>query len=180
MQISRVPLPAVSRALIPTRAYHGTAGTITFGSGSNTFGMTFVDIGNAGNATDTTGDPNPAGAVGWNEAARFTNWLNTSTGGFAAYNFAGATGVNDPIVTQAGGLSPYGIMGLGGNVWECEETSNDLNESSSSSVRGVRGGNWDGDSYVLSSSVRSSDSPAGENGSVSFRVASLSSSASVP
>ena len=54
--------------------------------------MTFVDIGNAGNATDTTGDPNPAGAVGWNEAARFTNWLNTSTGGFAAYNFAGATG----------------------------------------------------------------------------------------
>ena len=88
--------------------------------------------------------------------------------------------MNDPIVTQAGGLSPYGIMGLGGNVWECEETSNDLNESSSSSVRGVRGGNWDGDSYVLSSSVRSSDSPAGENGSVSFRVASLSSSASVP
>ena len=118
--------------------------------------------------------------MGWNEAARFTNWLNTSTGGFAAYNFAGATGVNDPIVTQAGGLSPYGIMGLGGNVWECEETSNDLNESSSSSVRGVRGGNWDGDSYVLSSSVRSSDSPAGENGSVSFRVASLSSSASGP
>ncbi|MCX7389381.1 MAG: SUMF1/EgtB/PvdO family nonheme iron enzyme [Planctomycetales bacterium] len=112
--------------------------------------------------------------MGWNEAARFTNWLNTSTGGFAAYNFAGATGVNDPIVTQAGGLSPYGIMGLGGNVWECEETSNDLNESSSSSVRGVRGGNWSNYySADLSSSARLNFFvPADEHIGLGFRVAS--------
>ena len=164
---------------------YATAGLITFGSGGNQFTMNFVDIGNAGNADDTTGAPNPAGAVAyayglgkyevsedmitkynsnygtanslaitkdtrgvdkpatnvsWNEAARFTNWLNTSTGGFAAYNFAGATGVNDPIVTQAGGLSPYGIMGLGGNVYEWEETAFNLRNSSGSSDRGARGG----------------------------------------
>jgi len=116
---------------------YATAGTITFGCGSNQFTMNFVDIGNAGNADDTTGKPNPAGAVGsayglgkyevsedmitkfnasqslqitmdnrgvnqpatgvsWNEAARFTNWLNTSTGGSAAYNFT-TSGVNDNI-----------------------------------------------------------------------------------
>ncbi len=41
------------------------AGTVTFGSGSNQFNMEFVTIGNPGNAADTTGDPNPAGAVGY-------------------------------------------------------------------------------------------------------------------
>jgi len=35
----------------------------TFGSGLNTFDIEFVNIGNPGNADDTTGDPNPAGKV---------------------------------------------------------------------------------------------------------------------
>ena len=275
---------------------YATAGLITFGSGGNQFTMNFVDIGNAGNADDTTGSPNPAGAVAyayglgkyevsedmitkfnasqslqitkdtsgvdkpatnvsWNEAARFTNWLNTSTGGSAAYNFT-TSGVNDNIalwgsgdagydasnpyrnslatyvlpsmdewykaayynpttgtyfdfpngsdtaptavvsgtadntavysqsgpadVNLAGGLSPYGIMGLGGNVWEWEETSFDLNNSSGSSVRGVRGGGWNNSSIFSSSSVWSSLNPANASPNVGFRVASLSSSASVP
>jgi len=110
----------------------------TFGSGANQFSMDFVTIGNPGNAADTTGSPNPAGAVAytynlgkyevsrdmitkansagslgitlqdmtsyggngvnrpaagisWNEAAKFVNWLNTSTGGTAAYKFVGGT-----------------------------------------------------------------------------------------
>jgi hypothetical protein len=236
------------------------AGTVTFGSGGNTFNMDFVTIGNAGNAADTTGVPSPAGAVGyeygigkfevsedmitkfnasqllqitkdtrgtakpatnvsWNEAARFVNWLNTSTGGSAAYKFT-TLGVNDNIalwtasdtldyeatnpyrskratyvlpsfnewykaayynptnstyydfpngrntaptavasgtadntavyngqsgpadVDQAGGLSPYGVMGLGGNVREWDESSSDLLNSSDSSSRGFRGGIW--------------------------------------
>ena len=41
------------------------AGAITFGTGGNTFNMEFVTIGNPGNAADTTGTPNPAGAVGY-------------------------------------------------------------------------------------------------------------------
>ena len=119
------------------------AGIMTFGSGANQFSMDFVTIGSPGNAADTTGSPNPAGAVGytyqmgkyevsrdmiikataagslgitlsdmsvfggnganrpttgvsWNEAARFVNWLNTSSGGSAAYNFT-TTGANDYI-----------------------------------------------------------------------------------
>ncbi len=284
---------------------YATAGLITFGSGGNTFNMEFVAIGDAGNLDDTTGAPNPAGAVAyayglgkyevsedmitkynsnygtanslaitkdtrgvdkpatsvsWNEAARFTNWLNTSTGGSAAYKFT-TGGVNDNIalwgsgdagydasnpyrnslakyvlpsmdewykaayynpttstyfdyangsdtaptavasgtaantavygqtfaqgpadVTQAGGLSPYGIMGLGGNVFEWEETSLDLNNSSGSSDRGIRGGSWDFNSSNLSSSTRFNGHPANDRDDVvGFRVASLSSSAaSVP
>ena len=272
------------------------ADIITFGSGANAFNMEFVTIGNAGNADDTTGNPNPAGSVAyeyrmgkfeisedmitkfnasqalqitkdtrgtnkpatsvsWNEAARFTNWLNTSTGGFAAYNFT-TGGVNDNItpwtvadvldydasnpyrslrtnyvlpsmdewykaayynpltstysnfangldtaptavasgtaantavyngqagpadITLAGGLSPYGIMGLGGNAFEWEETAFSLNNSSGSSARVIRGGNWFNDSSVLSSSTRIGGfDPANEFIDIGFRVASLSSSA---
>ncbi|MFM7930361.1 MAG: SUMF1/EgtB/PvdO family nonheme iron enzyme, partial [Pirellula sp.] len=171
--------------------------------------------------------------VSWNEAARFVNWLNTSTGGSAAYKFT-TSGVNDNIalwdetetldydasnryrskrakyvlpsynewykaayynpndstyydfpngsntaptavasgttagtavynrtlaqgpadVTQAGGLSPYGVMGLGGNAFEWEESSVNLANSSGSSNRGVRGGCWLNDAFFLNSSYR--------------------------
>jgi len=277
------------------------AGTVTFGTGAYQFSMEFVTIGNPGNPADTTGTPNPAGAVGyeygigkfevsedmitkfnasqslqitmdslgtnkpatsvsWNEAARFVNWLNTSTGGFAAYKFT-TSGVNDDIalwtaadtldydaanpyrskratyvlpsynewykaayynpsnstyydftngsdtaplavasgtldntavygqtftqgpadVDQSGGLSPYGVMGLGGNVYEWEESSFDLANSSGNSVRAARGGSWgDFSSFLLSSSARgNAGSPSNENIlAVGFRVASLSPSAS--
>ena len=275
------------------------AGTVSFGSGSNTFSMEFVEIGSPGNADDTTGDPTTAGkvdytyqmgkfevsedmiikfndsqalaittdtrgtdkpatSVSWNEAARFVNWLNTSTGGTEAYQFT-TSGVNDNIalwtsgdagfdasnpfrnslatyvlpsmdewykaayydpvsmtyfdfptgsdtdptavasgttagtavydqsfaadpadITQAGGLSPFGIMGLGGNVFEWEETTLDLTNGSGSSSRGVRGGFWFFNSDLLSSSTRDSLNPAIESDFVGFRVASLSSTAAVP
>ncbi len=283
------------------------AGVVTFGSGANTFNMEFVTIGNPGNAADTTGDPNPAGAVGytygigkfevsrdlitkfnasqslqitldtsfggigankpargvsWNEAARFVNWLNTNTGGFAAYKFttggvnddievwnasdildydplnpyrskratyvlpsynerykaayynpndstyydfpngsntaplavASGTGLNTAVynqshsqgpadVDQAGGLSPYGVMGLGGNVWEWEESSFYLVNSTGSSLRGYRGSGWWVDNPVfLSTSNRGGFAPSHEDFSLGFRVATLSPSSppSVP
>ena len=187
---------------------------------------------------DTRGVDKPATNVSWNEAARFTNWLNTSSGYAAAYKFdvngdsqvwtisdagyaalnpyrnslanyvlpsmdewykaayydpttttyfdyatgsntapaavvsgngTGSNGNNEAVyngqlgpadITSAGGLSPYGIMGLGGNVFEWEETSFDLNNSSSSSARGFRGGYWNINSLALSSSPRSSGNPA--------------------
>ena len=42
------------------------------------------------------GADKPATNVSWNEAARFVNWLNTSQGHQAAYNFT-SNGVNDDI-----------------------------------------------------------------------------------
>lgn len=105
----------------------------TFGSGANSFSIDFVEIGNPGNAADTTGYGSvaytyklgkyevsrdmvtkanaegglgitladmstyggngvnrPATGISWIEAARFVNWLNTSTGGQAAYKFDGS------------------------------------------------------------------------------------------
>ena len=277
-----------------------SAGAVTFGTGANTFTMDFTTIGSPGNADDTTGDPNPAGAVGytyqmgtyevsedmitkynanfgtanslaitksargadkpatdvsWNEAARFVNWLNTSQGYQAAYNFT-TTGVNDNIalwssgdawqqdgenlfrnkdahfwlpsmdewykaafydpvtdtyreyatanglvptavasgtgantavfggqyevadITLAGGLSAFGVMSLSGNVWEWDETSYDLSNSSASSSRGLRGGYWHSFSFDVSSSVRYDYNPVYEGDyGLGFRVASHSSAA---
>jgi formylglycine-generating enzyme required for sulfatase activity len=302
-RLSVLSVVAGALATVASMAAPSFAAVVSFGSGSNQFNMEFVTIGNAGNAADTTGAPNPAGAVGyeygigkfevsedmiakfnasqslqitkdtrgtakpatsvsWNEAARFVNWLNTSTGGFAAYNFT-TGGVNDDIalwtaadtldydaanpyrslratyvlpsynewykaayynptnstyynfangsdtrptavvsgtasktavytlfgeasptgpadVNLAGGLSPYGVMGLGGNVYELEESSGDLANSSGSSSRGIRGGSWDVGlgSGPLSSSARSGQALAGDGlNFIGFRVASLSSSA---
>ena len=176
--------------------------------------------GGLGIPKDVRGPNKPATSVSWNQAARFINWLNTSTGSTPAYKFAiqpGESGYSsnaniqlwtpsdagynpsdlyrnslakyflpsddewykaayyDPIadvyydyptgsdtaptkvasgttagtavwgwsttadpadITLAGGLSPYGTMAQGGNVWDWEETDFDLvNDSISSTTR---------------------------------------------
>lgn len=45
-------------------------------------------------------------------------------------------------VMQAGGLSPYGVMGLAGNVVEWQETEKDLINDNGPSDRMARGGHW--------------------------------------
>jgi formylglycine-generating enzyme len=111
--------------------FAGVARADTFGSGTNSFNINFVTIGNPGNAPDTVGAPFQAGAVGyvfqigkyeiseqmvdkanvlgglgitkdtrgpdkpatsinWFEAAKFVNWLNTSSGFSPAYKFDAA------------------------------------------------------------------------------------------
>lgn len=199
----------------------------------------------------------PATGVSWNEAARFVNWLNTSSGSVPAYKFSlqpGQTGysANDNIqlwtpsdagynpnnlyrnslaryflpsidewykaayydpnsgtyfdyptgsnsaptavfsgtapgtavfnhsessgpaeITLAGGLSPYGTMAQGGNVYEYEETDYDFVNDSSSSERGERGGRWGGSFSVMSSSLRFSSDPTLESdNTVGLRIAS--------
>ena len=96
----------------------------------------------------------------------------------AVYGQSTAQGPAD--VKKAGGLSPYGVMGLGGNVFEWEESSADLSNSAGGSVRGFRGGNWLGDSSMLSSSSRLSGATDFEDNEVGFRVASYNSDAVVP
>lgn len=85
--------------------------------------------------------------------------------GTAVYNSV----ASQPADTgAAGGLSPYGTMGQGGNVWEWNETA------TIGSLRGVRGGSWDDDSDDLLASSRGGSPPPfhySYNG-VGFRVAS--------
>jgi formylglycine-generating enzyme required for sulfatase activity len=201
---------------------------------------------------DNRGMNKPATGVSWNEAARFVNWLNTSSGGFPAYKFT-TSGVNDNIalwtasdtldydvsnpfrslranyvlpdtnewykaayfnpatstyydypygsdsaptavasgtdadtavynaqsgpavINSAGGLSPFGVMGLGGNVAEWEETEYDYLNDSISSFRGIRGGSYFESGFAtLTSESRALGDPSVEAFNLGFRVVSLS------
>lgn len=75
-------------------------------------------------------------------------------------------------VNQAGGLSAYGTMGQGGNVWEWSESAWDESNDSSSESRVFRGGFWGNfDEIYLSSSYRYFIDPVNEYYNVGFRVA---------
>ncbi|MFN9349093.1 MAG: SUMF1/EgtB/PvdO family nonheme iron enzyme [Planctomycetota bacterium] len=86
-------------------------------------------------------------------------------------------------VHLAGGLSPYGVMGLEGNAWEWEESSFDVStgnyNTNGSSIRGFRGGDFTSDN--ISSSLRRWEYPmALDSESLGFRVVRLSAGGEVP
>lgn len=200
----------------------------------------------------------PATGVSWFEAARFVNWLNTSQGYQAAYNFDSngdfqiwsladawqVDGVNlfrhrnarywlpsvdewykaayfnplnstystfangldvPPIATgggtlsntavynqqllqgpaevlNAGGPSPFGVMGLEGNAWEWQETEVDLQNNDSTAERILRGGSWASPQTALSRSVWADPPsfPVNQGTDVGFRVAGFSNANAVP
>jgi formylglycine-generating enzyme required for sulfatase activity len=90
--------------------------------------------------------------------------------GSAVYNSVAAV---PAIVDSAGGLSPYGTMGQGGNVREWNESAADGSNNTSSEGRALRGGYWLNPSTSLRSSSRSNLGPSFEDSIVGFRVASV-------
>ena len=205
---------------------------------ANAAGSLLITYGSASSTVDK-----PATGISWYEAARYVNWLNTSTGGTAAYKFSGSTfqlwsstdagynannlfrnslakywlpssnewykgaygspngtwynyptgsdsaprevasgtaantavyGQNGPAdIYSAGGLSPYGTMAQGGNVWEWNETAYDGTNNTAGENRELRGGAWNVISVGLDASNRSNYSPTLEVNQIGFRVASI-------
>lgn len=76
-------------------------------------------------------------------------------------------------VDSAGGLSPYGVMGMSGNVMEWEESSLDLLNSSGASLRGLRGGNYEQSQDEISKYFRIADAPSWAYYNIGFRVVTL-------
>ncbi len=204
-------------------------------------------LGGLGITKDTRGPDKPATSVSWYEAAKFVNWLNTSTGNHPAYKFdsngnfelwqpsdpgympgilfrnslakyflpsvdewykaayydpsAGVyyrypTGSNDEPtfvpsgtapgtavyffqsgpadIMQAGGLSPYGTMGQGGNAAEWNETSfSRFPNSPDVSGRVFRGGDWDQVAAEMSRGGGNAFLPDIERANIGFRVAGI-------
>jgi len=93
---------------------------------------------------------------------------NSGTAVYAQLFEQGPSGVD-----VAGGLSPYGTMGQGGNVWEWNESAFDGDNSSSSEDRAIRGGGWFYSEFFLRSSGRFNFAPKSESSDVGFRVASV-------
>lgn len=206
-------------------------------------------LGGLGITIDSRGPDYPATSVTWFEAARFVNWLNTSTGGAPAYKFdasgnfqlwapsdpgydatnlyrnklaryflpstdewhkaayydgaagvyydypTGSDSVPDGIdfpgdtefdavffdggnnlgpndIFNVGIASPNGVFGLGGNVFEWDETAFDRNNDSPSEQRRASGGSWQTQEFVLeASNTLGGTTPTFQGSSVGFRVA---------
>jgi hypothetical protein len=211
---------------------------ITKANTAGSLGITMSDLtGYGGNGVNK-----PATGVTWFDAAKYVNWLNTSTGGTAAYKFVGGTfqlwsagdagynannlyrnslakyviasrdewykgaygspngtwynyptgsdtapsavnggtaantavygGRSGPAdITSAGGLSPYGTMGQGGNAFEWNETAFDGSNNTAGEGRELRGDSWIYPSEYLLASTRNINSPTDVYDDIGFRVA---------
>jgi formylglycine-generating enzyme required for sulfatase activity len=90
-------------ALLSLCAGTGHAGIVTFGSGANSFNMEFVTIGDAGNAADTTGNPNPAGSVAYQyQIGKY----EVTRGMIEAANSQGSLGIGLFDLSAYGGNDP--------------------------------------------------------------------------
>jgi formylglycine-generating enzyme required for sulfatase activity len=221
--------------------YEVSRGMIEKANVAGTLGITLQDMSSLGG----NGVNRPATGISWYEAANFVNWLNTSTGGTAAYKFdvggnfqlwsstdagynannlfrnslakyviastdewykaaygnldgtwnnystgsdsaptavTSGTDANTAVygwqsgpadITSAGGLSPWGTIGQGGNAWEWTETAfwgiNDI----AGKDRELRGGSWYHASSGLGASARGLDNPRVEADYIGFRVAMI-------
>ena len=77
-------------------------------------------------------------------------------------------------ITQAGGLSPYGVMAQGGNVWEWEETEFDLVNDDPGAIRAARGGRWlSGVGHAKVYDRDDDDLPTNELQSLGFRIVNV-------
>jgi len=222
--------------------YEVSRDMITKANSAGSLGITMNDMsGYGGNGVNR-----PATGVSWYEAATYVNWLNTSTGGTAAYKFSGSTfqlwsagdagynannmfrnslakyviassnewykgaygspngtwfnyptgsdsaptavasgtAANTAVygqsfysgpadITSAGGLSAYGTMGQGGNVFEWNETAYDGTNDTAGETRVMRGGSWFNVSFGFDASYRTNSNPSDEYNEVGFRVASV-------
>ena len=75
-------------------------------------------------------------------------------------------------VMFAGGFSPYGTMGQGGNVKEWEETAFDLSNDLADEDSGVRGGSWSDIINSLLKAIREGVQKDGKVQIIGVRVAS--------
>jgi hypothetical protein len=94
-----------------------------------------------------------------------------SAAGTAVYNQPWG---NDPAsVFQAGGISPYGTMGQGGNVWQWEETGESGNNNNVLGNRVCLGGAWGDGADLIHYITRYVTPPVYEDFGHGFRVASV-------
>jgi len=236
------PKPAGSVAYIYNLGKHEVSrDMINKANTAGSLGITLQDMTNYGG----NGVNRPATGINVWEAAKFVNWLNTSTGGTAAYKFDGSgnfqlwsstdagynannmfrnslakyviassdewykgaygspngawswyptgsnsaptavasgTAANTAVyngqsgpadITSAGGLSAYGTMGQGGNVWEWMETAGDGINNSAGEGRGLRGGSWKGDNGYMANSIYYGFNSSNEYDDIGFRVAAV-------
>jgi formylglycine-generating enzyme required for sulfatase activity len=132
----------------------------------------------------------------WHKVACYSPALNGGAGGYYRYAVASDTaptpvasgvdpnttvygfngsGIGPADITQAGGLSSYGVMCMNGNVWELNESPVVAADFSPGANRVVTGGSWSTSRATreLSSETFQPSAPGATFSLVGFRVVSL-------
>jgi formylglycine-generating enzyme required for sulfatase activity len=76
-------------------------------------------------------------------------------------------------IYEAGGLSSYGTMGQGGNVWQWEENAYVGSNDDPTTIRGIRAGIWHDGGYLQATDRQGYGYPNNDYNNVGFRVASV-------
>lgn len=128
-------------------------------------------------------DPNANGGTGgyWDYATGSNSAPTAVTGGTSGAVYGDLFPPGPALVTDAGGLSPYGTMAQNGNVWELGESGYTAPNDSAGESRVLRGGGWSNYHAVdMQPSFRAYDSPADESLFSGFRVAAIAEVSSIP
>jgi len=95
--------------------------------------------------------------------------------------FQQSVGQGPASVYQAGGLSSYGTMGMGGNVWGWEESAYNGSNTDPAGVRVLRGGAWLAAAtpplFLQSGSRYDYGTPSTQDFSIGIRVAEITANA---
>ena len=127
-------------------------------------------------------DPNKSGGAGYWDYATGSDSVPTAvTGGTSSGTavFGQTQGTGPAIITNAGGLSPYGTMAQNGNVGEWQESGFTAPNDSATEPRVIRGGSWtsgaSGTGLVPTNRGNPASPPptTGEYANNGFRVASV-------
>ncbi len=117
------------------------------------------------------------GATGdyWDYATGSDTIPTSVTGGTSSGTavYAQSNLVAPAMVTESGGLGPYGTSGQNGNVWEWTESALDGVNDDPAEGRTFRGGSYPGSEFNLRVSTRNGFFPDGGNNLVGLRVASV-------
>ncbi|MFK7910129.1 MAG: SUMF1/EgtB/PvdO family nonheme iron enzyme [Akkermansiaceae bacterium] len=117
----------------------------------------------------------PSAAQYWNYATGSDSAPTEVAGGTtpetAVYVGAGLPGPAD--ITNAGGLSPFGVMALNGNANEWLESAGTQPNDSSTERRAYRGSDWTRQAVFADNNWRGDTLPTAEISTQGFRVASV-------
>jgi serine/threonine protein kinase len=145
--------------------------------------VTYVDWNQAMAYCEWAGRSLPSEAQ-WEKAARGTDgrnypWGNTAPDANLA-NYKQNIGDTTAVGSYPSGASPYGIMDMAGNVWEwvadwygetyySSSLASNPQGPSSGTYRGLRGGSWNDEGYIVRAAYRLRGGPVIQNLGVGFR-----------
>ena len=114
--------------------------------------------------TIAAGGDRPEGRYPWDKPGKATTDVNEIIK--RANSGESKIGYTTPVNQYSGGISPYGVMDMAGNIWEWQANYRSMKEG----WLGLRGGSWNDYEDNARVSIRSDNFPSDRDDNIGFRV----------